>query len=224
MKWSYPRFSVYWHDKEKRMKRFLALALICGATATPSLAVSTFTPSIPQLENFGILAGPSTDLDYGTLATCTSADVTYEDGTLIMGDVGYEVDLVGQNTGGGVPTHYIVIGMSLEAGALLGSDSYALRLFNDNNQPWWYSLYATDGTNSVPASWVSVDNGGSTSLSADLGDLDLSGVVTIGFVVGGSDGRDTIHTSASPVPVPSAVLLGGLGASLVGWVRRRKMM
>lgn len=206
------------------MKRFLVLALICGATATSALAVSTFTPTIPQLENFGILAGPSTDSDYGTLATCTFADVTYEDDTVITGDVGYEVDRVGHNTGGGVPAHYIVIGTSLEAGALMGIDSYALRLFNDNNQSWWYSLYATDGTNSVPASWVSVSNGGSTSLSVDLGDLDLSGVVTIGFMVGGSDGRDTIHTSASPIPVPSAVLLGGLGAGLVGWIRRRKMM
>lgn len=206
------------------MKRFLVLALICGATATSSLAVSTFTPTIPQLENFGILAGPSTDTDYGTLAIFTSADVTYEDGTFIVGDVGYEVDRVGHNTGGGIPTHYIVIGLSLEEGALAGSNSYALRLFNDNNQAWWYSLYATDGTKSVPANWVSVDNGSSISLSADLSDLDLSGVVTIGFMVGRSDGRDTIHTSASPIPVPSAVLLGGLGAGLVGWIRRRKMM
>ncbi|MGE5294755.1 MAG: hypothetical protein ACM3VT_07990 [Solirubrobacterales bacterium] len=206
------------------MKRFLVLALICAATTTSALAVSTFSPDVPQLGSFTILAGPTTDTDNGPLSRFTSADGVYGDGSPITGDVGYEADSVGHYTNGGtgVPAQYVVIGLGgLD---LAGSDSYALHLFNDNNQPWWYSLYATDGTNTAPVNWVSIDNGDSATLSVDLSGLDLNNPITVGFMVGRSDGRDTIHTSASPIPVPSAVLLGGMGAGLVGWIRRRKMM
>jgi len=221
MKWNYPRISVYWHDKEKKMKRFLVLALICGATATSALAMDTFTPSVSQIENFVILAGPTTDTSYDTLAVFTNPDADYE-GTTFMGDVGFQADGVGAKTGPGDPTSFVVIG--LEGLNLTGFNTYGLRLFNDNNQPWSYSLYATDGVNTATSSWVSAaPNGSIASLSLDLTGLTLDDV-TIGFQVGRTDGGDTIHTSASPIPVPSAVLLGGMGAGIVGWIRRRKMM
>lgn len=203
------------------MKRFLVLALICGATATSALAMDTFTPSVSQIQSFAILTGPTTDTYYGDLNVFANPDAGYENG-IFMGDVGFKASEVGGMTGNGDPTSYVVIG--LEGLDLTGFDSYALRLFNDNNQPWQYSLYASDGTTTVTSAWVAVNpNGNSCTLAVDLSGLALTDV-TIGFQVGRTDGGDTIHTSASPIPVPSAVLLGGLGAGLVGWIRRRKMM
>mgnify|MGYP001197157172 CR=1 FL=1 len=205
------------------MKRFLVLALICGATATSALAVSTFTPTVTDLQGFGVLAAYTTDPDLNPLGldVYTSPDPTWDTATF-TGNVGYQLDDVGKASGGVIPVEYVAIGTT---GANLSSyDSYALRLFNDNNQDWDYRLFATDGVNTATSPWVNVGSGGdAVSLSVDLSGLTLTNV-TFGFLVGNTTGADTIHTTASPIPVPSAVLLGGMGAGLVGWIRRRKMM
>lgn len=160
-------------------------------------------------------------LDPLTLDVYTSPDPSWDTLTY-TGKVGYQLDKVGRASGGAVPVEWVAIGAT---GKDLSSyDTYALQLFNDNNQDWIYCLFATDGTTTVTSPWVEIAKGGSSvSLAVDLSGLTLTNV-TYGFFVGNTSGADMIHTTASPIPVPSAVLLGGLGAGLVGWIRRRKMM
>jgi hypothetical protein len=200
------------------MKRFLVTAVIFAAMTMPAVAGSTFTPSVIDLQGFTILPGlPCTnDLDHGSLATFTNPDPSY-DGMTFLGDVGYEVTSVGKAGS----FQYVGIG---QAGLdLTGFDAFALVLFNDNNQTWRYSVFANDGTLTNESAWVDVDTGQSTNLSVSLAGLDLTSV-KIGFRVGNDTGGDTIHTSASPIPAPGAMLLSSIGLGLIGWIKRRRMM
>jgi hypothetical protein len=209
-------FRLLARQKEKEMKRFLLAAMICGAMAVPSLAVSTFTPSIADLQNFQILPGYSTDLDFGSLLVFTNPDPGY-DAEMFQGHVGYEVDKVGKAN----DFQYVAIGASgLD---LTGYDAFAVTLFNDNNQGWEYAAFAGDGVLTNNSAWVAVSKGDSATLFVDLAGLTLTDV-TVGFFVGNSTGGDTIHTSASPIPAPGAVLLGSLGLGVVGWLKRRRTM
>jgi hypothetical protein len=216
-------FRLLARQKEKQMKRFLVMAMICGAAAVPVMAADTFTPTVGDLMGFGVLPAfsdesqaPGWANDFGIF---TSPDPGSGYGsTMLQGLVGYN----GSGVGAAGVFNWLGIGKTIDLSATT-YDAFSVIIHNDNNQAWDYRLFAADGILDSGTAWQSLDSGSSAAFSVDLTGLNLANL-TIGFQVGSQGGPDIIHTSVSPIPAPGAVILSSLGLGLVGWLKRRRAM
>lgn len=202
------------------MKKLILITILLGLMAAPALANFTF-------DTADVLAFVKID-DYtkdtfGDPAAYEGAFVTsagYGE-VLPPGSVGLRASAVGQNISVTFGT-IDYIGVGLTNVNLSADDTLVVTLNNDNDDIWKYQLFADDGTTPMAlGSWTTISNGSTDTLSLAYSGLGATG--RIGIIIGGDIKQDTLYTSVY-IPAPGAILLGGIGVCLVGWLRRRRTL
>ena len=210
------------------MRKYLILAMIFAMGAVASASFTFDNAQISSLNDlYGLTptynpAGYTHDVATGLAG---SANPTYSDGSTPMtGSWGYTQSTVVLNN------HYVAIGKaSLDLSAYT---DVQVTLHNDNDDLWGYQLFVIDNTGVVTTSgsWVSLNAAPNVPYTATLSAAlsTASGVDYTNSIVGvaityqGNKGSDNYHTSFT-VPAPGAIILAGLGTSLVGLIRRRSL-
>jgi hypothetical protein len=202
------------------VKRLLMLALALSfMVAAYADAAPTFTLSQSDLLSLTVQAKgvepsppPLNTLDF------VGVGPTYPGGSSMTGTVGYAGNVVSGGPG------WLEIGRATPAFNLTGFSAFGLAVYSDDDDAYLLSLYADDGTTKKTSPQILIPGHGSAALNLDLSGLNLTSL-KLGFkIMSDKSQSDYYYVSASPVnvPVPGALVLGGIGTVAVGWLRRRR--
>lgn len=214
------------------MRKLITICVIAGLTLVISPAARAMITVEPDAFPVGTVLnnaypgvtltalGPATGGDTRVLAYTHSLAST---GTLVFGDPG---ETFNQTSWGDGNWDY------LKADFAVGATTVSLDFISDNHSDANPVLAAYDSSNNLVASATvggtySAGQVVTLTVSASniayiyaLGDP-LSPIPTGG---GGTDAWVLDNLQYQPIPAPGAILLGGIGVAVVGWLRRRRTL
>ena len=231
------------------MRRAICVLAICVVSGTAAFGAPTGTIDLSNHNNglSGICkiwgGGYSGASVYSGLYSFKSSNPT-GDGVLVEdwgfcfdipqnpGNATYDIDFAlegypvgGSNAPGGmglVKANQIreLWGRYFDRNWLTGADKAASEVFG---VCVWEIVYETDALLDVTTgTGFYASKLDTAKANSWLDSLDGSGPMGRPFAMASEQGQDFL--ASSPIPAPGAVILGSLGAGLVGWLRRRRMM